>query len=62
MTLVACLNKLFYVELLTPTSEGGQFHIILNKIVVSGWYVSFASIVWHAMLPDWSRRMQKIKQ
>ena len=34
------------------------FTLILNGIVI-GRYVSFASIVRHAKLPDWSRCMQR---
>ena len=35
------------------------FTLILNGIVFSGWYVSFASVIQYARLPDWLRHMQR---
>ena len=37
------------------------FTLIFNRIVASGWYVFFASVVQHARLLDWLRRMQRNK-
>ena len=37
------------------------FALILNGIVISGWYVSSAAIAQHAGLTDWLPRMRKSK-
>ena len=37
------------------------FTLNLNGVIVSGWYVSSASVAQHARLPDWLRRVQRNK-
>ena len=37
------------------------FTFILNGIVVSGWHVTYVSVVQHARLTDWLRLKQRSK-